>query len=111
MRDQNRVDRLRIDAGCLEIVEQTPAVSAIWPAVPVSISTSFAPVFTSNAVNEMGKILRRQKCSGERVVDLGAARIADEFLVDRHKPDAVIKRGELIAAEIVAIDAGALRLS
>ena len=31
-------------------------MSAIWPAVPVSISTSFAPVFTSNAVNEMGKI-------------------------------------------------------
>ncbi len=58
-----------------------------------------------------GQDLRRQERGGERVVDFGAARVADEFLVDRHIPDAVIERGELIAAEIVAIDAGALRRS
>ncbi len=34
-----------------------PALSAIWPAVPVSISTSLAPVFTSSAVNDIGSTL------------------------------------------------------
>ena len=33
-----------------------PAVSATWPAVPASISTSLAPVFTISAVNDIGNI-------------------------------------------------------
>ncbi len=32
----------------------TPALSAIWPAVPVSINTSLAPVLTSKAVKLTG---------------------------------------------------------
>jgi hypothetical protein len=32
----------------------TPAVSVIWPAVPVSIRISFLPVLTMSAVIEIG---------------------------------------------------------
>ena len=40
-----------------------PALSVICPAVPVSISTSLAPVFTSSAVNEIGSTLGGRKAA------------------------------------------------
>ncbi len=52
---------------------------------------------------------RRQECRGERLIHLRAAGIAHELVVDRQIPDAVVKCGELIAAEIVPINSGALR--
>ena len=54
----------------LRLSSMTPALSAIWPAVPVSISTSFAPVLTSSAVKLIGKHARRQERRGKRRVHL-----------------------------------------
>ena len=47
----------------LRLSSITPAVAAICPAVPVSINTSFAPVFTSSAVNDTGSTLGGRKAA------------------------------------------------
>ena len=47
----------------LRLSSITPAVSVTCPAVPVSISTSFAPVFTSSAVNDTGSTLGGRKAA------------------------------------------------
>ena len=51
----------------------------------------------------------RQERRGERRIDRGAVGVAHELVVDLERPQAVIERGELSIAELVAIDAGTLR--
>src|SRR4029077_17824348 len=52
----------------------------------------------------------RKECRGERLIHLRTAGIAHEFVVDWQIPDAVEKCSDLIAAEIVPIDSGALNV-
>ena len=42
------------------------------------------------------------------MLHFGERRVVDEFLGDRPVPDAVIERGQLEGADLVAIDAGRL---
>ena len=100
---------LRLTPAAARLAFMKPALSVIWPAVPVSISTSLAPVFTSSAVKEIGSTPGGRKAAASASFDRRAAGIADELVVDRQIPDAVVKRSELVVAELVAIDAGALR--
>src|SRR5262245_6549123 len=109
MRDQNRVDGLWVDAGGLEVVEQAACrVGDLACSSGVDQHQLCAGVHQQCRERD-GQSSGREKCGSERVVDFGGAGIADEFLVDRHIPYAVIKCGELITAEVVTIDAGALR--
>ena len=85
-----------------------PVVGPSWPPVPASISTSFDPVFTSVAVNEVGTMPGCRNESAQRLVDLVGAGVAHELVVDLAEPGAVVERGHLVAADLLAIDAGAL---
>ena len=88
-----------------------PALSVICPAVPVSIRTSFLPVLTISAVKVIGSTFGGRNAAASASLTGRAAGVANEMLVDRQKPDAVIERGELVVAELVAISAGPLRLA
>ncbi len=46
----------------------------------------------------------RHKRRIERVLDLRKRRVDDEFVVDRPIPNAIIERGELIRADLVAVN-------
>jgi hypothetical protein len=65
-----------------------PAVSATWPAVPVSIMTSFDPVLTSSTVNEIGRMFggRKAAASARLTALLSALRMNSSSILTRHTP-------------------------
>ena len=87
----------------------TPAVSATWPAVPQSIRTSFDPVLTSSTVNEIGRTLGGRNAAASALLTSARLELRTKLVVDLHRPEPVVQRGELEIAELVAIDARALR--
>ena len=95
VRNHDGVDVGRFDAGGGELAFMNPAVSANCPAVPVSIRTSCFPVLTNSAVNEIGRMFGGRKAAASALLSAATAGVADELAVDRQKPGAVVKRGEL----------------
>ena len=108
MRDDDEVDRLRIDAGGGEIVAEHAGRRRDLAAGAGVDKHELAA-----GVDDQGREWRRQlvgghERGGERALHFGERRVVDEFLRDRAVPDAVIERGQLEGADPVAVDAGRL---
>ena len=85
-----------------------PAVGAICPPVPVSSSTSLRPVLTTSVVNGVASLSAGMKASASAWRTSAKRRVADELVVDRAIPHAVIERGQFERADLVAVEAGRL---
>ena len=111
MRDQDGVDRGRLDAGGGKIVEQgAGAVDDLARRAGIDQHQP-APGIDQQSGEVDLQHAGRQERRGERGLDLGIAGIADEIVFDLERPQAVIDRGHLIGAEPEAIGAAACRFA
>ena len=85
-----------------------PVVGPSWPPVPVSIRTSFEPVLTSSAVNEVGTMPGGRNASLSALFTSAGPALRTNVVVDLAEPGAVVDGGDLEAAELLAVDARAL---
>ena len=105
MRDDDKVDRCRINAGGDEIGAQHAGGRC-----DLSAGAGIDQDELLSGIDDKGRERRRQlvgrhEGGGERVFDFRERGVANEFFGDRTIPDAVVERGQLEGADPIAINA------
>ena len=108
MRDHDGVDRFRVDAGGGEIGRERAGRRCHLPAGAGVEQDELRAGIDQQCRERRRQLLGRHERIVHRLADLGVIRIADEFLVDRAVPHAVIERGDLEGADLVTVEAGRL---
>ena len=106
MRDDDRVDFFWVDARSRKIVAQHAGRRRdLASRAGIEEHEPLAGIDDECGEWRRQFVMRHKRCI-ERVLDLRKRRVDDEFVVDRSIPDAVIERGELIRADLVAVNPG-----
>ena len=71
--------------------------------MPVSMRMSFEPVLTASVVNGIGSVSAAEEVVRQRLLHLRPGSVADELVVDLAVPHPVVERGQLVAADLVAV--------
>ena len=108
MRDDDEVDRFRIDAGGDKIGAQHAGRGRDLAAGTGIDQHELLAGIDDQRRKRRRQLVGRHEGVGERALDFGERRVADEFVGDRAIPDAVIERGQFEGPDPVAINAGRL---
>jgi hypothetical protein len=108
MRNQDGVDRRGRNTGSFEIGHHDArGVGDLTGGAGVDQDQLRAGVDQKHGERNRQDI-GRQEHGSERAIDRGVVGVADELLVDLDGPQPVVQRGELVIAELAAIDARSL---
>ena len=102
------IDRVRLDPGGNEIVAQHAGRGRDLAAGAGVDQNELVAGIDDQRRERRRQFVVRHEGRIERMLHFGERRVADEFVGDRPVPDAVIERGQLVRADLVAIDAGRL---
>jgi hypothetical protein len=108
VRDDDDVDRLRIDPGGGEIRGHGAGGRGDLAGAAGVEQNQLRPGVDQQRRERDRQLVRREKRIRQCFLHCFERRIADEALVDRPMPNAVVEGGHLEIADLVAIDAGGL---